>query len=138
MAHFFNFNLDDMEVVNAQIDVLEKKFRKWKNYSDGLQAERKVRVYVMEAVSAFYNPHVKGAKAYIASHPACDILTKMINWLRDHGYETVIRTNAGISIKSSRNTFIESRFQKVDEEWPDCVGLTNVIMSTRNRQLLGD
>ena len=138
MAHFFNFNLDNPEVINAQIDVLEKKFREWKNYSDGLQAERKVRAYIMEAVSGFYNPHVKGAKAYVASHPACDVLTGMLNWLKDHGYEIKIQTDAGIVITSSRNTFVESAFYEVDNKWPECIGLMNVIMSTRNRQLLGD
>lgn len=39
--NFFNFNLGDPEYINAQIDVLEKKFRKHRSNPDSLTAERK-------------------------------------------------------------------------------------------------
>ena len=138
MANFFNFNINDDDLRNAQLDVLEKKFKKWKNNPDSLTAERKVRGYVVEAIISFYNPSAQGARRYVESHPASSILTEMLNWLKDRGYKTAIRTNEGVVITSPRNTYVAEAFYPVSSNMPGCIGLMELIMSPRNRILMND
>ena len=49
---FFNFNSNEPSVIWAQIDTLERKFKKW-SIVPGIEGERKVRVYALEALAAY-------------------------------------------------------------------------------------
>ena len=51
---FFNFNLSDPELIDRQVRVLERKYKKHRN-SDAsqLEKERKIRAYVLEALVSY-------------------------------------------------------------------------------------
>jgi hypothetical protein len=115
---FFNFSISDSRLVKKQIEVLAHKYDKHRNNPDRLEAERKVRAYVMYAIAGFkYQPGQK-----LSEHPAASVLNRMIGFLDYAGY--VIKVNherTQITIYSSRNTYVTKEMIQDTNQYPQCI-----------------
>ena len=127
---FFNFNSTEPSVIWAQIDTLERKFKKW-SIVPGIEGERKVRAYALEALIAYVG--------LSDSHPAKEMLERYFEYLKNHGYKVVEREE-GVVILSSRNTYVSAARDEYDPgKRPECVGLGNLIIAqARHGQPMND
>ena len=118
---FFNFNTTSPEVLQAQKDVLRKKWNKWIGAKDDeLHRERKIRTYFMEAVCTW--------SGKFKDHPAKDVLDLYLNWLKEKGYR-LGKKNGVFYALSPRNTIV-TREPVKNNDWPECIGLINVLMAS--------
>ena len=131
MASFFNFDMDP-EWVNAQIDVLEHKYAKWA-YKEGIEAERRIRGYFLEAMASYNFPKGKVNPKF---HPAAEVLEKYVGWLTKAGYKLGLKSGKIYAI-SPRNT-VATRIPRSASGKAECVGFMNVIMSRRNQTVMVD
>jgi hypothetical protein len=117
---FFNFNLKEEDVLQAQKEVLFKKWNKWVSVKDDdLLRERKIRTYFLEAVCTW--------SGKIEDHPAKEALDLYLHWLKSKGYK-LGRKNGVCMAVSPRNT-IATRESVNNNDWPECVGIINLIMA---------
>ena len=115
---FFNFSVNDRHLVEKQIEVLAKKYDKHRNNPDRLEAERKIRTYVLYAIAGFkYEANQK-----LSDHPAVKVLNRMVGFLDYAGY--VIKVNperTKVTIWSSRNTYVSKDIIQDTNQYPKCI-----------------
>ena len=126
---FYNFGLNDQDLIKAQVAHLKAHMKKHLASRD----ERKIRTYILKALES-WDPRLA------MCHPAADVLVEGMMVLRNEfGYKCKVLHDGNIQFRSGRNTLIETNYHGKDKTtYPEVAANIGFAIKYMPRHLMSD